>query len=217
MTTCPSPVLQDRRDDVADPVDDAQDVDAHHELPISGRHVDELCAVHRHAGIVAGNVQLAEIALGLRQRIDDGLLLRNIDPHRHDALVGVGESVRRRLDRLLLDVGHDNIGSGLGERRRDAEADAGGGARDDRGLAGYVDHSSGPSARDQGSAAARIDDDRLAGHRLGAGYIVTTMSAQSSLSAGLFEERGGGGILDLLGAPGWKSPACPRGGPARRS
>ena len=83
---------------------------------------------------------LPKLRLGLAQRIDDGLLQGHIDPHRHDPLVGAGEAVRRLLDRILLDVGHDDIGAGLGKRGRDAEPDAGGGAGDDRGLAGDVLH-----------------------------------------------------------------------------
>ena len=47
--------------------------------------------------------------------------------------------MRRLLDRVLLDIGHDHVGAGLGERGRDAEADAGRGAGDDGGLAGDVD------------------------------------------------------------------------------
>ena len=97
-----------------------------------------LRAMHRHAGIVAGDVQLAEIAFGFRQRIEHGLLLRHIDPHRHDALVGAGKAMRGLLDRVFLDVGHHHVGAGLRERGRDAEADAGSGAGDDGGLAGDV-------------------------------------------------------------------------------
>ena len=85
-------------------------------------------------------MQLAEVALGLVQRIDDRLLLRHIDAHRHDPLVGAGEAVRRLLDGILLDIRHDDVGAGLGERSRNAEADAGGGAGHDRGFAGDVDH-----------------------------------------------------------------------------
>ena len=43
--------------------------------------------------------------------------------------------MRCLLDRVLLDVGHDDVGTGLGERGRDAETDAGSGAGDDGGLA----------------------------------------------------------------------------------
>ena len=63
-------VLQDGGDEVADAVDDPPDVDADHEFPVAARHVDQPGAVHRHAGVVAGDVQLAEIALGLGQGID---------------------------------------------------------------------------------------------------------------------------------------------------
>jgi len=42
--------------------------------------------------------------------------------------------VRCLFDRIFLDVGHDHIGARLGKRRRDSEADAGSGTRDDRGL-----------------------------------------------------------------------------------
>src|SRR6185369_10251487 len=38
------------------------------------------------------------------------------------------------FDRIFLDVGHNHIGARLGKRRRDSEADAGSGTRDDRGL-----------------------------------------------------------------------------------
>ena len=80
-------------------------------------------------------MELAEVAFGFRQGIENGLLLRHVDAHRHDALVGAGEAVGCLLDRVLLDVGHDDVGAGLGERGRDAEADAGRGAGDDGGLA----------------------------------------------------------------------------------
>jgi hypothetical protein len=42
--------------------------------------------------------------------------------------------MRGSFDRIFLDVGHDHIGARLGKRRRDSEADAGSGTRDDRGL-----------------------------------------------------------------------------------
>jgi hypothetical protein len=93
-------------------------------------------------GIVAGDVELAELLLGLRQGIEHGLLLRHIDPHRHDAFVRAGEAMGRLLDRIFLDIGHDHIGAGLCERGRDAEADAGSSAGNDGGLAGDV-HSRG--------------------------------------------------------------------------
>jgi hypothetical protein len=44
-----------------DPVDDAPNVYTDHEFPVAGRHVDYSVAVHRHAGVVAGDVELAEI------------------------------------------------------------------------------------------------------------------------------------------------------------
>jgi hypothetical protein len=47
------------------------------------------------------------------------------------------------LDRILLDVGHDNVRAGFRESGRDAEAYAGGGTRDDGGSAGDV-HCGGP-------------------------------------------------------------------------
>jgi hypothetical protein len=62
------PVPQDSGDEVADAVKDPPDVDAHHEFPIVGRHVDQPGAVHRYSGVVAGDVQLAESALGFRQQ-----------------------------------------------------------------------------------------------------------------------------------------------------
>src|SRR5438552_17576524 len=58
-------VLQDRGHEMADAKNDAPDVDAHDEVPIALRHIVEAHPVHRHAGIVAGDVQLAEILLGL--------------------------------------------------------------------------------------------------------------------------------------------------------
>ena len=69
-----STVPQDSGDEVADAVKDPPDVDAHYEFPIAGRHVDQPGAVHRYSGVVAGDVQLAESALGFRERTDDGLL-----------------------------------------------------------------------------------------------------------------------------------------------
>ena len=125
-------------------MDNPQNVHTNHEFPVAGRHVDHPGAVHGYAGIVAGDVKLAEIALGLRQGIKDGLLLRYVDPHRHDALVGPGKAVRRLLDRVFLDVCHDNVRAGLRERGRNAQADAGRGAGDDGGLAGDVYHPRGP-------------------------------------------------------------------------
>ncbi len=112
-------VLQDRRHEVADAVDDPPHVDADHELPILDRHIREPHAVHRHAGVVAGDVQLAEIALGLGQRVQHRLFLGHVDPHRHHTLVGARKRVRRLFDRVLLDVGHHDIGARLGERGGD--------------------------------------------------------------------------------------------------
>jgi hypothetical protein len=64
-------VLENCRDQVTDTVNDAPDVDPHHEIPVGGRHVDQAGSVHRHAGIVAGDVKLAEIPSGFRQGIED--------------------------------------------------------------------------------------------------------------------------------------------------
>jgi hypothetical protein len=80
-----------------------------------GRHPG---AVHRHSGVVAGDVQLAEVAFGFRQCSEHRLFLRHVDPHRHDALVGAGQAMRRLLDRVLLDVGHDHVGAGVRKRGR---------------------------------------------------------------------------------------------------
>ena len=91
-------------------------------------------AVHRHAGIVAGDVQFAEIALGLGQRVDHRLFLGHVDPTGITCLLVPDRSVRRLFDGVLLDVGHHDIGAGLGQRGGDAEADARAGAGDDRGL-----------------------------------------------------------------------------------
>jgi hypothetical protein len=131
-------VTEDCGDEMADAVDDPPDVHADHELPVTGRHVDHFGAVHRHAGVVAGDMKFAEVAFCFRQGIENGLLLGHIDLHRHDALVGAGEAMRRLLDRVFLDVGHDHVGAGLRECGGDAEADAGRCAGDDGGLAGDV-------------------------------------------------------------------------------
>src|ERR1043165_8901896 len=81
-------------------------------------------ARHRHAGIVAGDVELAEATRRLRQRVDHRLLLGDVDPDRQHLLVGAGQLVRGLLHRLLLDVGHHDVGARFGKRRGDAEADA---------------------------------------------------------------------------------------------
>ena len=109
-------VLQDRRDEVADTVNDAPNIDADHKLPVGERHLDQFGAVHRHAGIVAGDVEFAEIAFGFRQGIENRLLLRDIDPHRHNSLVRARETVGRLFDRIFLDVSHDHVGAGLSKR-----------------------------------------------------------------------------------------------------
>ena len=83
-------------------------------------------------------MKLAEIAFRFRQSIEDGLLLRYIDPYRHDALVGAGQAMGGLLDRVLLDVGHDHVGAGFRERGRDAEANAGSGTGDDGGFTGDI-------------------------------------------------------------------------------
>jgi hypothetical protein len=46
--------------------------------------------------------------------------------------------MRCLLYRILLDVGHDDVGTGFGKGRGDAEADAGSGAGDDGCLAGNI-------------------------------------------------------------------------------
>ena len=102
---------------------------------IAARHVNEPRAVHWHAGIVASDVQFAEIAFGFRQRVEHRLLLRDVDPHRHDPFVGAGEAVSRLFDHIFLDVSHDHVRTRFRKRGRDAEANAGSGAGDDGGLA----------------------------------------------------------------------------------
>jgi hypothetical protein len=128
-------VLQDRRHEVADAVDDAPDIDAHHERPVGQRHIHQPGAVHRHAGIVAGDVELAEATRRLGQRVDHRLLLGDVDPDWQHLLVGAGQLMRCLLNRILLDVGHHDVGAGFGKGRGDAEADARGRAGDDGCLA----------------------------------------------------------------------------------
>src|SRR5271165_2294558 len=132
------PVLEDGGDEVADAVDDPPDVDADHEFPVTGRNVDHSAAVHRHAGIVAGDMKFAEMAFGFGQSIEHGLLLRHIDPYGHDPLVGAGETMSGLLDRILLDIGQDHVRTGLCECCRNAEANAGSSAGYNGGLAGDV-------------------------------------------------------------------------------
>jgi len=131
-------VLQDRRHEVADAVDDAPDIDAHDERPVGHRHIHQPGTVHRHAGIVAGDVELAEAVFRLGQGVDHRLLLGDVDPDRQHLLVGAGQPVRRLFHRVLLDVGHHHVGASLGQCRGDAETDAGGGAGDDGCLAGNL-------------------------------------------------------------------------------
>jgi hypothetical protein len=128
-------VLEDRRHEVADAVDDAPDIDADDEGPVRHRHVDQPGAVHRHAGVVAGDMELAEAALGLAERVDHRLLLGDVDPDRQHLLVGAGQKVGCLLHVVLLDVGHHHVGTCFGERRGDAEADPRGGPGDDGCLA----------------------------------------------------------------------------------
>jgi len=101
------PVPQDCGDEVADTVDDPPNVHADHEFPVTERHVDQSGAVHRHVGIVASDVELAEIAFGWRESIEHGLLLRDIDPHWHNPLVPAGETISRLLDRIFLVISHE--------------------------------------------------------------------------------------------------------------
>jgi hypothetical protein len=69
LTTCPSSPCLDGGHEMPDAVDNSPDVDTDDELPVAGRHVGQPSAVHRYAGVVARDVQLAEIALGLSQGI----------------------------------------------------------------------------------------------------------------------------------------------------
>ena len=117
-------VLEDGRNEVADAVDDPPDVDADHEFPVGGGHVGELDTVHRHAGIVAGDMKFAERPFGLGKCVKHGLFLRHIDAHRHDALVGAGQAMGSLLNSSFLNVGHDHIGTGFRQRRCDAETNA---------------------------------------------------------------------------------------------
>ena len=147
-------VLQDRGHEVADAMNDPPDVHADHEFPVARRHIDQLCAVHGHAGVVAGDMKLAEVAFRFRQGIDNRLFLRHVDPHRHDPLVGAGQTMGGLLDGILLDVGHDDVGAGFRKRGRNAKANAGGRAGDDGGLAGDV-HSERSSMRVASACHAR--------------------------------------------------------------
>jgi hypothetical protein len=65
--------------------------------------------------------------------------------------------VRCLFDRIFLDVGHDHIGARLGKRRRDSEADAGSGTRDDR-FAGDVFHRKAPCLSWRPSADRSAED-----------------------------------------------------------
>src|ERR1700730_1213885 len=116
------PVPADGGGEVADAMDDSPDVHADHEFPVGGWHVDHPGAVHRHASVVAGDMQFSEVPFGFRQCIENGLLLRHIDPHRHNALVGTGEAMRCLFDCVFLNGGHDHVGAGLRERGGYAEA-----------------------------------------------------------------------------------------------
>ena len=79
--------------------------------------------------LLQADMQLAESALAFRQGVDNRLLQRHVDLHRHDAFVRPGEAVRGLFDCIFLDVGHDHIGARLGKHRGDSEADAGSGTR----------------------------------------------------------------------------------------
>ena len=71
--------------------------------------------MHRHTGIVAGDVELAEVAFGFGQSIEHGLILCDVDPDWHNPLVGAAETMSRLLDRVFLDIGHDHVHTGLRE------------------------------------------------------------------------------------------------------
>jgi len=96
--------------------------------------------MHRHAGIVADDVQLAEITFGFGQSSEHGLFLRDIDPQRQHTLIRTGETMSRLLDQIFLDVRHDHVRASLCKRGCNAEPDARSGTRDDRGLTGDVVH-----------------------------------------------------------------------------
>src|SRR6516225_9405407 len=100
--------------------------------------------MHRHASIVADDVQLAEITFGFGQSIEHGLFLRDIDPQRQHTLIRAGETMSRLLDQIFLDVRHDHVRASLCKRGRNAKPDARSGTRDDRSLTGDVLHLRGP-------------------------------------------------------------------------
>ena len=78
---------------------DPPEVYTNHAIPVAGRHIDRLCASHRHTGVAASDVALAEIAFGLPSGNQQQIALAS---HRasqgHDAIICTGEAMDSFLD-----------------------------------------------------------------------------------------------------------------------
>jgi len=70
---------------------DPPEVYTNHAIPVAGRHIDRLCASHRHTGVAASDVALAEIAFGLPSGIS--ALASHRASQGHDAIICTGEAM----------------------------------------------------------------------------------------------------------------------------
>jgi len=88
-------------------MDHAPQVDVDHPVPVLQRDLPGVAAVH-HAGVVHGDMELAEALDGRRPDALDGVRVPDVDGHGMDVCALIGEPRRLCPKVLLVDVGHDD-------------------------------------------------------------------------------------------------------------
>ena len=127
-------VTADHRHEGADAVDHARYVDADHPVPFLGADVLDPRAVHRDAGVVHRDMQLAEGLLGRSPRGRDGRCIGHIDRHADRLGTQRFDVLTRRRQPIRLQVGQHEVHPRAGKGLCDAQADTGSGTGHDRGL-----------------------------------------------------------------------------------
>ena len=123
-------------DDVLAHQEQALETHVKNEVPLFFAQLVDTLA-HRHAGVVVQNINAAELGDDGVDRVDHALLVRHVALEERGVAAGVAQFLRGSL-RFGAHVDDGNARAVGGEHLRNAEADAGTGARDDRNFADQV-------------------------------------------------------------------------------
>ena len=133
-------MLADQRYESADAVDHAHHVDANHPTPFVQPDIEQLRAVHRHAGIVHRDMQPAEFFHRRTSGRDNRLRIGHVHGYADRRHTQSLDRRTRGFKFVRLDIGQHEVHAGFRQRTSDAEANAGRRARHNRRLAAKILH-----------------------------------------------------------------------------